>query len=363
VREVSAAFQAAIAADNLKLAELFEIELASGEVYRYTTHNVDLVWDAAGNTYAAAMPLSRSEATYRNTGQFDEISLYLANMDGDLANKVFSGAFDTAILTCKRIRWDAVYAADEEITVFKGPVNISYNRRVLMISCQPTIGTLNIQVPRHTWQENCNYALFETGCGLVRSAYKYSGIATGGTINQVIDNTAGSVYYVAFDGADEDNPLTVGEIINGSDGTPGAAVCISIAYKSASTGVIYYCQVTHQFVNNETITGDDSGNTVRVNGTPAEDTDFYEMGEIEFTSGVNTGQRRQIYGHSGAGRSLNRAVPAIVRAGDLYDIYPGCDGTGNTCRNRFGNVMVVGSVRAEIFRGFPYIPKVEDLLT
>jgi SPP1 family predicted phage head-tail adaptor len=76
----------------------------------------------------------------------------------------------------------------------------------------------------------------------------------------------GPVWKVAFDGADSSNPIEKGDALTGNDTTPGDALCSKIRYDSAAAGTIWYTEMTHQFVNNEVITG--GGNTVTVNGTP-----------------------------------------------------------------------------------------------
>jgi hypothetical protein len=120
VRSVSLSFQAALAADTLQIAEIYAITLASGEVFRYTSHDKDIVWDAGSNTYLAAMPLNRGEAGYHHTGEFDDVELVLGNIEGDLSDRAMGNALEAATLTCKRVRWDASYAADEEIAQYPG---------------------------------------------------------------------------------------------------------------------------------------------------------------------------------------------------------------------------------------------------
>jgi len=84
-------------------------------------------------------------------------------------------------------------------------------------------------------------------------------------------------YTVAFDAGDETNPIEAGDNLLGDDGTPGVGICYDIEYLTAATGTITYIGCSHQFVNNEVITG--GGNTVTVDGTPAESTDYLTAAE------------------------------------------------------------------------------------
>lgn len=351
MRSVSSAFEAAIAAGNLQIAELYTITLASGEVFRYTSHDQDIVWDAGSNTYLAAMPLNRGEAGYHHTGEFDDVELVLGNIEGDLSDRAMGNALEAATLTCKRVRWNAPsYAAAEEITVFVGPVNVKFDRKVLLLSCRPSISSLNIQVPAHSWQENCNYALFDAGCTLTQSDYVYSGTATGGTSITLLDSVCGAAYKATFD--DATGTLSIGDTVTGGWGA-GTGVLVNIVYATATTGTIWFVEQTGVlFASAEYVSS--GGNNVRLSAVPAEDTAFWEQGEIKMTSGYNNGERRQLFGHSGSGRTFTWAMPNAVIAGDAYDIYPGCDGLAVTCRDKFGNEAN--------FRGFPYIPKVEETI-
>ena len=216
VISVSAAFQTAIAEETVKLAELYEIQLADGTVHRYTTHQQDIVWDAGSNTYSSVQPIQRQALGYRHTGEFDEVEVAFANIAGDLFDKVQLNVLENALLTIKRIRWDQSYASDEEYILFLGTINVRFNRKVLSFSCRPYIDSLNILVPRHLFQEPCNHILFDDGCSLSRTVFAYAGQATGGSRTTVVDSTRGTVYSVPFDGGDEDNPLAKGDVINQS---------------------------------------------------------------------------------------------------------------------------------------------------
>jgi len=75
------------------------------------------------------------------------------------------------------------------------------------------------------------------------------------------------VYSVDFDAGDENNPVEAGDAITSGD---KAGWCYTITYDDAATGTITYLldSGSDQFEDDDTITG--GGNTVDVNGTPAE---------------------------------------------------------------------------------------------
>ncbi len=125
---VSAAFQTAIALGTVKLTEIYTIQLADDTIYRYTTHQKDITWDVGNNIYSSVQPIQRKEIGYRHTGEFDEVEVALANIAGDLFDKVHLNALENALITIKRIRWDQSYASDEEYIMFLGSVDVRFNR-------------------------------------------------------------------------------------------------------------------------------------------------------------------------------------------------------------------------------------------
>jgi hypothetical protein len=347
---VSAAFQRALESDELKLAELFIIELADGTIYRYTTHQTDLVWDLAGNTYSAAMPIQRSETTSKHSGEFDDVQVALGNITGPFFDKAYRGILEGVKITVKRIRWDITYAADEEITVFEGYADATFNRQVLNLTCRPILSSLNIIVPAHQYQDSCNYALFDDGCTLVRADYAYSGTATGGTYTTLEDTTRGAVYKVNFDAVT--GAIARAETIVGGTGA-GTGVVVQIVYLTASTGTVWYAQRTGvQFIDNEIVAH--GAHNITLSGTPAIDNTFYELGELEITNGDNSGQRRQVYADASGAVTVAWGFAAPISNGITYKLYPGDDRMALTCRDKFNNAVN--------FRGFPYIPKPEDVV-
>jgi hypothetical protein len=354
VISVSSAFQTAIAEETVKLAELYKLDLADGTSYYYTTHQQDIVWDSPSNTYSSVQPLERKDIGYRHTGEFDEVEVAMSNIAGDLFDTVHLNVLENALLTIKRIRWDQTYASDEEYILFIGTVDVRFNRKVLSLSCRPYIDSLNIMVPRHLFQEPCNHRLFDPGCELSRTAYAYAGAATDGTRTTLEDTTRGTVYKVSFDAGDEDLPIEIGDTVTGQTGA-GTGVVVNVIYITAATGSIWYVEQTGvQFVDDEELQNAGADSVV-CNGAPAEDTTYYEMGELEMTSGNNSGSRRPILTNSSDTITVMWPFVVAIDAADTYNIYPGCDQTTSICLGRFNN--------ADNFRGFPYIPRFEEAMT
>jgi hypothetical protein len=352
MRIVSAAFEAAIAEGCVRFCELYDVALADGNTYRYTDHDKNLVWNAAGDTYTA-IPIKRGAIQFNSDGQGDECEINLGNISGDLYNKVLNNILEAAVITIKRIRWDASYAADEEIQLFVGVPDVGFNNAELSLNLKSIFATMNMPVPAHTYQDPCNHALFDINCGLVQADYDYARTATGGSRTTLIDATAGTLYKVDFDGGNSASPIERGDTITGGVGS-GTGKVVQMVYLTAAIGTIWYLQQSGvQFVNNEILTG--GGNTVTVNGTPAEDIEFYKNGELEITSGANDGARRPIQIRRGSTITVKWPFVAAIITTDTYKIYPGCDGrAAETCLARFNNIVP--------WDGYPFIPRVEETI-
>ncbi len=346
----SSAFQAAIVLEKLKIAELYDITLANGSIFRYTSHSQDIIWNAAADTYTA-LPIQRSSIQNNINLEVDDVSIEIQNITGDLFNIVQNNTLNQAQVVIKRIRWDQSYAADEELTYFIGTADISFDRKILVLNCKSVLDSLNIKVPRDMWQEPCNKRLYDEGCALIQADFEYQGtVATGDRIS-FTDSIRGTVYKGIFDSAVD--TLAIGETVTGSVNSY-TAVIIQVVYTTVSTGFIWYVELSNSdnFENDELLSS--GGDSVTLNGVPVSDSSFYPQGEVKVNTGLNAGERRQIIKDIGNAVTLQWPFPNDLEVGDTYSIYPGCDKTTGACRDKFDN--------AENFRGYIYIPKVEETI-
>lgn len=344
-----AAFITAIKSGNVKVAELYEVLLSNGTTYYFTTHDTDITWGDPDALYHA-IPLKRESIQMNLNLEIDTVKITLQNISGDLYNAVQLNVLDAAQITIKRILWNESgnYSSGMEITMFVGTADVTFNRKTLVLSCRSILDSLNVVVPRGLYQEPCIYSLFDTGCALNQSGFKISNVTVGASSNRyTVLGTTATLYKIDFDGGDSSNPISIGDALTGD--IAGVGTCTGIVYSTSTTGFIFYT-MSVQFVDDEVITG--GGNDVTVNGTPAEDTTFYEMGEIKLTSGDNEGQRRMIRVQSGGTFTTLVPFPNAIDAGVSYDVYPGCDKTSNVCQGRFANAIN--------FMGFLYIPQIQE---
>jgi len=256
-------------------------------------------------------------------------------------------------VTIKRIVRGASYASDNEWIVFEGYADISFTRSILQLDLRPWIDSLNIQVPRHIFEEPCNNSLFDETCGLVQSSFSYTGTATGGSKSALIDVNRGLVFKVQFSASTASDTIKKADGILGSVGG-AVAVAVNVMYEDDGSGRLWYCELNGtQFVDGEVISSGTA--TVTASGSPEEVTDFYERGELYMRTGANAGQRRPVLTDQSYTIVPFWPFPSANQAGDSYDLYPGCDcRASETCHSWYGN--------DPNFRGFLYIPRVEETL-
>jgi uncharacterized phage protein (TIGR02218 family) len=86
---------------------------------------------------------------------------------------------------------------------------------------------------------------------------------------------------------------------------------------------------------------------------PGFNDNYYALGDLVFTSGLNAGLRMMIRSSTMANGDLEllAPMPFTISPGDTMMVYPGCDKTQATCQNTFGNILNFG--------GFTYIPAAE----
>lgn len=97
-----------------------------------------------------------------------------------------------------------------------------------------------------------------------------------------------------------------------------------------------------------------AGSTVdSINTALTQATDYFNLGTITFTSGVNDGLSRLVrsFTHAAGVVVPMPAFPDAPANGDTFDIVPGCDKKLTTCDVKFSNLAH--------FRGLPVIPAAE----
>lgn len=98
-----------------------------------------------------------------------------------------------------------------------------------------------------------------------------------------------------------------------------------------------------------------SGDANRVGFTTAlgQAAGWFNQGVLEFTSGLNTGQRRTVKNFSSGVFAFALPWPQAVAVADAFKVVPGCDRSTATCAAKFSNLTR--------YRGEPYLPQPETM--
>jgi uncharacterized phage protein (TIGR02218 family) len=104
------------------------------------------------------------------------------------------------------------------------------------------------------------------------------------------------------------------------------------------------------------VAGTATGGTAKhINSALAQATDYFTLGYVVVTSGVNLGLQRTVKAFTGGGFDLLYPFPVACANGDTFTAYPGCDKLQATCTTKFANLAR--------FRGFPYVPPPETVVS
>lgn len=107
------------------------------------------------------------------------------------------------------------------------------------------------------------------------------------------------------------------------------------------------------FTVNGIVTG--SGGVANFNTNLTQADDYFDLGVITFTTGLNTGYSATVKLYQNASGTVQTMIPfpQPVSGGDHFQIYPGCDKLQSTCTTKFSNL--------EHFKATPYVPVPETL--
>lgn len=162
-------------------ADLYTLQLAGGTIYRFTSFDVDLVFNSA--TYAAAGPvLARTQMRTVIGLEVDTLNLTIAPKDSDTLGGLSwfraacSGVLDDAKLTVDVAFLETVPAVVGVLRQFVGifaPLTI--DRGVIEVTCNSPLSRLDRQFPPNLYQSGCIHTLFKGGCSLNPNTYAVTG--------------------------------------------------------------------------------------------------------------------------------------------------------------------------------------------
>jgi len=213
MRTPPAGFQTAIASENVRIAEIYDFVLQSGEQFYFTTHTKAITWNSIEYT---PLPLQRGEIGYKLNLEADSVKVNMAGITGSFVSLLQANAVDNVEMTVRTVIWDDVSDPLDVMIEFQGTGDVEFDRREVTFTFKSILDNLNIVVPKNLFQEQCNNRLFDDQCKVPRFRYQYSGSASddGGDNFTLIDTVRGQTNKAAFDAGDfANNPIQVGDNI------------------------------------------------------------------------------------------------------------------------------------------------------
>ncbi len=201
MRSVSAALAAALASgQRLIKADLYTVILSGGATYRWTNSDVDVV--AGGFSFArggsgGAPIVSRGKVRQAATLEVDKIDVTLAGGDSALLGTTpigaaaAAGAFDGAFVQVDRAflvggTWELV-----EKWFVGGVGQVVPTSREIQLEVVSELELLDRPLPRNVYQTGCGHALFDAGCGLLKTNFSAALSAGAGATQTTVPATDG----------------------------------------------------------------------------------------------------------------------------------------------------------------------------
>lgn len=296
MRSASTATLTILSGGQFLLAELFDIELPTGQTYHFTSFQTPLTASiyspAAGPfTYQTGLTIQRGTLTQKAGTEAGSLKLTVTpQLDSPNAPILINGYpflqacrlgfFDGATIQMSKLFMNpptagaALDTSPGAVGWFQGMAeDVQAGRFSAEITVNDYLALLGAQqMPRQLFGVGCFHQVYDAGCTLLKSSFTVTGSVTAVT-----------------DGAHFSTNLTQAD-------------------------------------------------------------DWFDMGVITFTSGVNNGFSANVSSYLNAAGALitSYPFPTPPAVGDTFSIYPGCDLQQSTCTSKFDNL--------KHFSGQPYIP-------
>lgn len=296
MKNASTATKNLLAGRQYLLAELYDITLATQQVYRFTSFQVPLSAaiypSSTKNAYGTGLTIKRGTITQKAGTEAANLELTLTPQPDSpyapiqvagypILQAARLGLLDGATVELSKLFMSVPSPSNPVIDTSPGAVawflgtvqDVQVSRFTLSLKVDDYLSYLaNQQMPKHLFGVGCFHEVYDAGCTLLKSNFTVSGSV------------------------------------------------------SAVTDAAHF----------------------NTNLTQADD--WFALGVLTFTSGVNNGKSVNVASYKNASGAIvaRFPFPKAPAVGDTFNIYPGCDKQQSTCTNKFNNLAH--------FAGNPYTP-------
>ena len=180
--------------DQFLMAELLTFTLSTGDVYRWTTADIDIVY--GGNTYKSGSSLIKRGTIKSVIGvEVDTLTITFYPSQTDtisnikLSTAILSfGFFDQAKVELRKVfvsDWASGHVVGDLILFMGSVSDIIGQGTQIDVSVKSKMEILNAQVPRNVYQPSCMNAVYDTMCQANKAAVTVSGTVVNGRISGV----------------------------------------------------------------------------------------------------------------------------------------------------------------------------------
>ncbi len=160
--------------------ELYDIYLPDETLY-YTTDNNDInFFDPAGTTKTyTPLGISRGKIETNIDTKIDSVEVKLVNVNRAFSSYVADQEFRGRRIVIRKVFRDALDSVNNAVTIFDGlmdrPEISEYSFKIIAVS---RLGTLNLEVPRRTFQLLCNWKFGSAECGADKNSVANKAVGT-----------------------------------------------------------------------------------------------------------------------------------------------------------------------------------------
>jgi len=299
MKTASSAMQSHLGSYSTSLAYLWKIKRVDGLILGFTTHDVDIAYDAGDGdgptTYLAETGFTASATSAKSDLSVDNSeALGFIESNSVVENDIRAGKFDNSAIWIRLVNWADLTMGD--VLLRRGTLGmVRMKNNLFTAEVRGLASKLKARIGA-TYGPVCR-ATFGSGLNGIDMQSHYLCKFDVSTVRQT-----GSVASVA-----DLRTLTPAAGLTGQGGATG----------SASTG-------------------------------------WFNDGLLTFTSGGLSGASFEIKIWDGTTLEFFLDFPSLPSAGDAFTIEPGCNRTIDNCQNKFSNIAN--------FRGEPFIPGMDQLL-
>lgn len=348
------------------LCTCWKVTLSNDTVLGFTDHNEDVIVD--GVTYRSSESYNATNVQSSNNLNVDNMEVHgVLSSPSITEDDLRAGVWDYAKVSIFSVNY--VTPGAGKLSIRDGslgqvslaePGLFTAELRGLMAYYARTLGELT--------SPTCRASLGDTRCGFPVESLKVtstiSSVSADGlalydpariepgpsdsvTITSI--SSGGGDWYVSYSGAFTP-ALVPGEAVVISGVLPNMAELnnITIAETPAQSSTTGSFRLP--LPNGTTLGAYNGGGKVARLGQSG----YFDYGRIKFISGLNVGLSREVKAYVPGQIQLQLPFPYAIASGDIYEMWPGCDKTFPTCRDRFNNTLN--------FRGEPYVPGINKIV-